>query len=285
MKIKYYMLELRVHDWYKNLLIFAGIFFSRNLFNFNYYPKLFLGFLLLSLVSSSGYIINDIKDAPFDVFHPRKKNRPIASGKISKTSALLFSLILLVFSLFASYFVSIQFLTLALFLFINSLIYSFFLKDFVWLDVTSVSLNYILRSLAGCEIIGVYISPWLIMGVFYVAMLFALAKRREELVVINSPSLHRTSLKSYNLSTVDHGISIFSTLIIISYSLYTINSPYSNILLFFTIPIVALVVLEFTSISREEKEIGIIRKTISNPIILTSLVVWISVVFYSIYLR
>ena len=176
MKLKYYILELRAYDWYKNLLVFAGLFFSKNLFNFHYYPKLLLSFFILSLISSSGYIINDIRDAPFDALHPKKKDRPIASGKISKVSALLFSFILLLSSLFASYFVGVQFFILALSLFMNSLIYSFFLKGIVWLDITSISLNYIIRSLAGCEAIGIYISPWLIMGVFYVAMLFALAK-------------------------------------------------------------------------------------------------------------
>jgi len=284
-KLKYYILELRAYDWYKNLLVFAGLFFSKNLFNFHYYPKLLLSFFILSLISSSGYIINDIRDAPFDALHPKKKDRPIASGKISKVSALLFSVILLLSSLFASYFVGVQFFILALSLFMNSLIYSFFLKGIVWLDITSISLNYIIRSLAGCEAIGIYISPWLIMGVFYVAMLFALAKRREELVILSNPSLHRESLKSYNLSTVDQGISIFSTLIIISYSLYTINSPYSNTLLFFTIPLVTLVVLKFVSISKDERKTGIIRKTVLNPIILISLVVWVLVIFYSIYLR
>lgn len=285
MKLKYYILELRTYDWYKNLLVFAGLFFSKNLFIFHYYPKLLLSFFILSLISSSGYIINDIRDAPFDALHPKKKDRPIASGKISKVSALLFSVILLLSSLFASYFVGVQFFILALSLFMNSLIYSFFLKGIVWLDITSISLNYIIRSLAGCEVIGVYISPWLIMGVFYVAMLFALAKRREELVILGNPSLHRESLKSYNLSIVDQGISIFSTLIIISYSLYTINSPYSNTLLFFTIPLVTLVVLKFVSISKDERKTGIIRKTVLNPIILISLVVWVLVIFYSIYLR
>jgi 4-hydroxybenzoate polyprenyltransferase len=284
-KLKYYILELRAYDWYKNLLVFAGLFFSKNLFNFHYYPKLLLSFFILSLISSSGYIINDIRDAPFDALHPKKKDRPIASGKISKVSALLFSFILLLSSLFASYFVGVQFFILALSLFMNSLIYSFFLKGIVWLDITSISLNYIIRSLAGCEAIGIHISPWLIMGVFYVAMLFALAKRREELVILSNPSLHRESLKSYNLSTVDQGISIFSTLIIISYSLYTINSPYSNTLLFFTIPLVTLVVLKFVSISKDERKTGIIRKTVLNPIILISLVVWVLVIFYSIYLR
>lgn len=285
MNIKYYILELRIHDWYKNLLVFAGIFFSGNLFNFYYYPKLVISFLILSSVSSSGYIINDIRDAPFDALHPKKRNRPIASGKISKNSALLFSLILLMFSLFASYFVGAQLFILVLFLFINSIVYSFFLKGIVWLDITSLSLNYIIRTLVGCEVIGVYISPWLIMGVFYVAMLFALAKRREELVILSDPSLHRKSLKSYNLSTVDQGISIFSTLIIISYSLYTIYSPYSSTLLFFTIPLVTLIVLKFISITKDEKETGVIKKTVLNPTILASLLIWIIVIFYSIYLR
>lgn len=283
--VRYYILELRISDWYKNLLILVGPFFSKNLFSSSYYSHLFLGFLALSLISSSGYIINDIKDASFDAIHPKKKYRPIASGKLSKTSALLFSLILFISSIFVSYLISFNFLILIILLLINSLVYSFLLKDNVWLDVVSISLNYIIRSLAGCEIVEVYVSPWLLMGVFYVAMLFALAKRREELVILSTPELHRKSFKSYNLDTVDQGISIFSTLIIISYSLYTFHSPYSSDILFFTIPLVTLIVLKFISITRDKKETGIIRKTLTNPTMLLSLALWGLIMFYSIYVR
>jgi len=164
--LKDYLYELRVLDWYKNLLILVGPFFGKKILDFYLYPKLFLGFIALSLISSSGYIVNDIKDAPFDIFHPKKSKRPIASGRISKLSGLTFSIFLLIFSLLISYMISAKFLFFSFLMFLNSLIYTFFLKSIEWLDITSISFNYVLRSLAGCEVVNVYASPWLIVGVF-----------------------------------------------------------------------------------------------------------------------
>lgn len=280
---KDYLTELRIQESYKNLLILLAPFFGKKLFIFNYYPSLILGFLALFLNSSTCYIINDIKDAPLDAHHPKKKQRPIASGKIGKLSAFSFSLILISVSLLISYSLGTNFLILSFLLFLNSVAYTVFLREILWLDLVSVSLNYIIRTLAGCEIVNVSVSPWLLMGVFYISMVLVLAKRREELVTLVKPELHRRPFKHYTISLIDQTISIFSTLILISYSLYTFHSPYANNLLPFTIPIITLIMLQFITISKNTGETGIIRKILSNKIMVASLFVWLIIMVYLIY--
>ncbi|MBO3799012.1 MAG: UbiA prenyltransferase family protein [Thermoproteota archaeon] len=283
-KVKDFLAEARILDWYKNLLILLAPFFGGKLLLPTYYPSLLLGFLALSTVSSACYVINDIKDAAQDAHHPRKKHRPIASGRMSNASALAFSIILLVFSFLISYQISASFLILCISLFLNSIIYTFFLRDVAWLDLVSISLNYIIRSLAGGEIVNVHISPWLLISVFYVSMLFVLSKRREELTALNKPEHHRKSFKQYDVALVDQAITVFSTLIIISYSLYTFHSPYADGLLPFTIPIITLIVLQFVSILKKTEEIGIIRRLLSSRIIVISLLIWLAIMSYLIYL-
>lgn len=281
--VKDYLFELRIQDAYKNLLIILAPFFSRKLFITNHYPNLALGFLALSLSSSACYIINDIKDVSFDTYHLKKKRRPVASGKISKPSALFFSLILLAVSLTVSYSVGTRFLILSLLLFLNSVVYTFFLRGIVWVDLVSVSLNYVIRTLAGCEIVQETISPWLLIGVFHVSMIFVLAKRREELATLVKPELHRKPFKHYNIRLIDKTILALSILILVSYSLYTFYSPYSKGLLPFTIPLMVLMILRFIMVTKKTSETGIVRKTIMDKTMVSSLLVWLIIMFYLIY--
>jgi hypothetical protein len=149
--------------------------------------------------------------------------------------------------------------------------------------VVSVSLNYVIRTLAGCEILHVTVSPWLLIGVFYVSIVLVLAKRREELATLTKPELHRKPFEHYTISLIDQNILALSILILVSYSLYTFHSPYSNRLLPFTIPIMALIILRFIAISRNICENGIIRKTLTDKIMVASLLVWFLTMFYLIY--
>ncbi|MEM2930689.1 MAG: UbiA prenyltransferase family protein [Thermoproteota archaeon] len=283
--VKDYLSELRIQDAYKNLLILLAPFFGGKLFITDYYLNLALGFLALSLSSSSCYIINDIKDAPLDAHHPKKKLRPIASRKMSKPSAILFSLILQAVSLTVSYLIGISFLILSLLLFLNSLLYTFLLREIVWADVASVSLNYVIRTLAGCEIVHVTISPWLLIGVFYVSMTLVLTKRREELATLAKPELHRKTLKNYNIRLIDKTILALSILTLVSYSFYTFCSPYSHDLLPFTIPLMTLIILRFIIVSKNTGETGIIRKIITDKVMVVGLLVWFIIMFYLIYAK
>ena len=95
-KITSYITLLRPQQYYKNLLIFLGLIFSRNLLEYELYPSLILGFFALAFVSSISYIINDWKDIEADRNHPEKKFRPLASGDVSKLEAVVLIMLLMV---------------------------------------------------------------------------------------------------------------------------------------------------------------------------------------------
>ena len=96
----HYLKLMRVNQWVKNLFVFLPLFFSGNLFNIDLLIESFYGFLIFSFVASSIYIINDYVDIEKDKKHPEKKNRPLASGKISKQNAFILFLVLLVLTCF-----------------------------------------------------------------------------------------------------------------------------------------------------------------------------------------
>ena len=91
-----YLKLMRVKHYLKNFLIFLPLVFSGNLFNCNYLFKSFIGFVIFSLTCSIIYVINDIRDVDKDKKHDKKKNRPIASGRVSIRNALLLAFIVLI---------------------------------------------------------------------------------------------------------------------------------------------------------------------------------------------
>ncbi|MGQ9479160.1 MAG: UbiA family prenyltransferase [Thermoproteota archaeon] len=127
-KVEDYIVELRTREWYKNLLVLLIPFFSKKILMYQYYPKIILGFIALSLGSSTGYVINDIIDVSQDLAHPEKRNRPIVSGKVKRTNAILLSIFLLMSSLTISHIISISFLILLVLMLLNMLAYTFFPK-------------------------------------------------------------------------------------------------------------------------------------------------------------
>ena len=85
---------LRLEQWTKNLVLFIPAVLAKNyvvLFDYVVY-LIFFGF---SLIVSSTYIFNDLKDVDQDINHPVKKNRPLASGELSKNFAIIYAFLLL----------------------------------------------------------------------------------------------------------------------------------------------------------------------------------------------
>ena len=91
MKFKDFLALIRVHQWYKNLVVFLAIFFSGNFFDTNLIYLTIVAFFSLSFVSSAGYIINDLVDLKKDLLNPEKRTRPLASGKVKKPTAIFIS--------------------------------------------------------------------------------------------------------------------------------------------------------------------------------------------------
>lgn len=213
---------LRLKQWYKNLLLFAGIIFSVNILNFQMWLTVLSAFIIFCMLSGSEYIINDIIDIESDRKHPTKRKRPIASGDLKKSPAFLFASILVICAGVGAYLINIPFLCISIVYLLLILSYSLFLKQLIIVDILVISIGFVIRAVAGCLAIDVFISPWLIICTFLLALFLALSKRRHELVLLGEEAKgHRKILDMYSTEMLDQMISITSGALIISYSLYT----------------------------------------------------------------
>jgi len=215
---------IRVPQWIKNLFVFIPVVYSRNLFHPDYLVKSITAFIIFCLLSSVVYVINDIVDAEADRHHPMKKNRPVASGKISSADALTIAIVLFAIGVFLSIFTNVMFIIFAsLYLAIN-IIYTFKLKHIVLLDIFSIAAGFMIRVTAGAVIISVEISSWLILTTMFLSLFLAVMKRRSELYVMGDElSSTRKVLEYYSPNFIDQLAAITAAGVIISYALYTVS--------------------------------------------------------------
>ena len=211
---------IRIKHYIKNLLIFAGLVFTFQLFNYSALLKVSITFIYFCIASSAVYIFNDIIDLEYDKKHPHKKHRPLPSGQISKYSAIILLVLFYILSLSAFIFdIEIGFIILS-FLIMN-LLYTLFFKNMPILDLLIVSLGYVLRVLAGILIIRAYISPWIVIAVFNVGMLMITSKRYVELIKQKNT---RKVITKYDKEFLLMTIIIFTTATILVYLLWTIEN-------------------------------------------------------------
>lgn len=214
---------IRVHQWVKNLFIFLPAFFGQALTTSSFIP-LVLGFLCFSILASSVYIFNDIIDAPSDRLHKEKKDRPIAAGKISAAMAYLLAGLLATSSLIGSFFIDEMFLAACLFYLIQNLFYTTWLKKFALLDITIISFGFLIRLFAGGVIADVAVSNWMYIMAFLLAMLLALGKRRDDLLILkNEGSAVRKAVNGYNMEFVNVVSVMLSAVTVVAYIMYTLS--------------------------------------------------------------
>ncbi len=185
---------------------------------------MFFAFVAFSLVSSAGYIINDIVDLEADRLHPKKKLRPIASGKVEVTEALVIAICALVGAAAISYNIDAGFLLIIISYMVLSVLYSLFLQRFALIDCFVIAIGFVLRIEAGGMASGTVVSNWLLLTTFVLSLLLALGKRRFELAAASvDPAAHRESLSGYSLNFLDQAITIFATTAIVTYAIYAIE--------------------------------------------------------------
>ena len=225
-----YLKLLRVEQWVKNLFVFAPLFFSGNLMDSDLLVKSIFAFVIFSIAASSIYIINDYSDIEQDRKHPEKKNRPLASGIISKKQALLILALLIFLDFSLKYFgyryfhQNIwKFCVIILFYFLMNIAYTFKLKHVAIVDVCIISTGFVLRVLAGGYITGIYISQWAILLTFILALVLAIGKRRGELINAQISGRTRKALDGYNVQFADIALSISVTLAIVCYLMFTLS--------------------------------------------------------------
>lgn len=219
--------ELRIHQWIKNGFVLIPLVFDRQLFLVDPFIRTIIGFFLFCFVSSSVYLINDVIDVEADRLHPKKKNRPIASGDLPIPVAVSSAIVLVVGSFIGAFFLSKAFLIILVLYFFINLAYSMKLKHVPLVDVFIIAAGFVLRVGAGVSIIEVErFSPWLYAVTTVFALFFALGKRRGELATVQTNNnSQRRVLDGYTIPLLDQFITIASATTIISYSLYTFSAP------------------------------------------------------------
>jgi 4-hydroxybenzoate polyprenyltransferase len=273
---------LRPNNWYKNLVLFACIIFSSNLLNHFLWTKLVIGFIAFCFISSSIYIINDILDRDFDKSHPRKKNRAIASGRIGISQALLISAALSGAGFAGAVFINISFLFISLSYFILMLIYSVYLKHYIIVDVLVISIGFVIRAIAGCIAINVFISPWLVICAFLLALFLAFSKRKSELVLLDkNAGHHRKILSLYSNQMLDQMISVITATLIMSYSLYTFLT--NNVLMMITIPFAIYGLLKYQFLIYYKNLGGRPEKVFKDKGIVVCIASWLFLVVLIVY--
>ena len=219
--MKYFKL-MRVKHYLKNFLVFFPIIFSKNFLNFNILVKSIIGFIAFSLVSSIIYILNDLKDIEKDKNHPIKKNRPLASGEVSKRNAIILMILLFCIVISILFFNDLLFnkgnLLLIIYFVIN-ILYSFGLKNIPLLDITILSFGFVLRVLYGGLIISIPVSSWLFLTILSISFYMALGKRKNELIKMKN-SKTRKVLEYYTKEFLEKNMYMFLTLSIVFYSLW-----------------------------------------------------------------
>lgn len=272
---------LRIRQWYKGGVVVMGMVFGGKILDiftgdFFTYIGVFLGFLVLGLISSINYIINDIMDMEKDKLHPEKSKRPLASGELSILSAILIivCLIALIVSILW-YLISkiigqdwmFWFGAALISLFLNGLFYNLFLKNIVFIDIISLSLNYIFRTMAGCFIARVEFSPWLYVIVFEVALFLAINKRISDLEYLGSDAVdHKPIYSEYDNEILKNLTQMMATSLFLTYTLYTIIDPvilepesvvtHNRGFILFSVPVALYLILRYLYLSKKFPEIA-----------------------------
>ena len=226
-----YIKLIRVPQWIKNLFVFVPLLFSLHLFDKDYFLTTLYAFIVFSLASSLVYVVNDIIDIESDKKHPTKRNRPLASGTISIKNAFIIAVVLavVVFIILLSF--NIEFVIFFFFFIVLNILYSFWFKHVVILDVFSIAAGFTIRVLAGAVVIAVPVSSWLILTTIFISLFLGVMKRHSELLLVTKgeDASSRKVLSQYSLNFADHMATVAAAGVIICYALYTVSERTVNI--------------------------------------------------------
>lgn len=277
---------IRPVQWIKNGFVFTGVIFSGLVYD----PQLLLSVILAAiafcLVSSSVYIFNDIIDCESDRQHPEKKERPIASGRVTLPFAITLGVILGICGILIAYYVSWQVLAIILGYIALNAAYTIRLKHVVILDVFCISTGFMLRILAGTIGVGIPPSKWLLLCSLMITLFLGFAKRRAEIIRLRRRKEgHRKVLMNYGPVLLDELIAICATGVIITYSLYTMSPETIRIHhtenLIYTVPFVIYALFRYIYLLHHGNSGGDpTRDLLKDPHIIISVLGWSILTFY-----
>ena len=282
-KIRNIFQLIRVKHWVKNILIFIPLICS-GLINYQNTLACIIGFFAFCFASSFVYVINDIKDIEKDKLHPTKRNRPLASGKIKKSTAIYIAVLMLILSISINTLINNNILNISLYILLSyiviNILYSFGLKNIAIVDIILLASGFILRVYYGAAIINVAVSDWLFLTILSGSLFLGLGKRKKEL--INSEK-SRKVLQEYNEAFLDKFQYVTLGLMLVFYSLWVIEQDIKY--LSFTIPLIIIIFMRYCLIIEKSDEGDPTTILYQDKFLMTlSLIFGLSMVFFLVIL-
>ena len=251
---------MRPKQWTKNVLVFAALVFDAKAGDPVFLFRCVLGFVVYCLISGVVYLVNDLTDLERDRQHPRKRNRPLASGRLPVWAAQAAIAVILLICLPVSFFLMPWFGAVVSTYLVLQISYSFLLKNVVIVDVLTIAAGFVLRVAGGAALVEAErFSPWLYVCTVLLALFLGLSKRRGELVLLQeNADRHRASLEEYSLPLLDEMISVVTATTVLAYALYTFDPgnphlPESNAMML-TIPFVLYCVFRYLYLIHQKGE-------------------------------
>ena len=287
---------MRPHQWVKNLLVLAPVVFAHTKLSErgdvgDALLVAMMAFVVFCMLSSSIYLLNDVADRDADAAHPVKKSRPIPSGRLAVSTALIAFVLLAGGALVWASQLGMErpglpFLVWPAAYFGLNLAYSFRLKRVVIVDCLCIALGFQIRVHAGAVAIAVDTSPWILLCTFFFALYLAFCKRREEVERTAGAADTRATLREYDLTFLDQMIAPLAALTILCYSLYTIHENTVELHgphLKFTIPLVVFGVFRYLFLVHKRGEgADPARLLFKDPQLVFSGVLWGGAVWWAI---
>jgi 4-hydroxybenzoate polyprenyltransferase len=252
---------MRPHQYIKNLFIFLPLFFAMKITNTELLFNAFIAFISFSLTASAIYALNDYHDIEEDKHHPKKKNRPLASGAISKSQAIIIMSILFVSGFTLMALLSLKAVGILTAYVIMNIAYSYHLKHIAIIDITIIAVGFVLRLFIGSVVTNIPLSMWIVIMTFLLALFMALAKRRDDvLIFMDTGKKMRKVIDGYNLQFLDTAMAIMASVVIVAYIIYTVSPEVTGRLgthnLYLTALFVILGIMRYLQIAFLDQESG-----------------------------
>lgn len=280
---------MRPHQYIKNGFIFLPLFFASRITDTALLLDAVIAFIAFSLTASAIYVLNDYRDVEDDQLHPIKRNRPLASGVITKPQALVIMTLLLIAG--SALMASVSFTAMAILLayVTMNIAYSFYLKHVAILDVTIIAIGFVTRIFVGSAATDTPLSMWIIIMTFLLALFMALAKRRDDvLIYLETGKKMRKVIDGYNLKFLDAAMAIMASVVIVAYTIYTTSAEViarvQSEYLYLTALFVIVGIMRYLQIAFVEKDSGSpTRIILKDRFMQLTLIGWITTFVWVLY--
>lgn len=275
----HYLAILRPAQWLKNLMVFFPLFLSGQMLSGISHSEL-LAFCAFCLVSSAGYIFNDLLDRKRDVLHPKKSLRALPSGAISVLGASIYAALLIFSGLLLAGLFSRRILLLLLVYALISCLYSLTLKNIPVIDLFCISAGFLIRLQAGGEMFQIPISSWLFITVFLLAIFLSTGKRLSESQSLGDHAAkHRASLAFYPSGFLAGTMYMTGSAVLVTYAMYVLNKPK----LVYTVPLCLFGLLRYLLRVSSGKNGDPTESLLKDWVLFVVSGLWLLMVVWSVY--